>query len=203
MWQFLTFYQFASDACWGTSTAWWHYDTDTGVTTATHCTSTCIHNETHQKPTQHGHKPHKQGDKMLISRHNWVTDNGKVTKLTLEIRQGHEQWHKLDHKTQTNICVKKEHSITTTTTTILRPPDFLRNFPRWDSTKKVKPIWIYWSKRQWVAVASAGPYANLQLAPDNHASILTFNFYRPDALPAPNQQHQSTESDLLNSLKHL
>ena len=25
---------------------------------------------------------------------------------------------------------------------------------------------FYWSKRQWVAVASAGPYANLHLAPD-------------------------------------
>jgi len=30
----------------------------------------------------------------------------------------------------------------------------------------VKPIWIYWSKRQWVSEASAGPYANLHLAPD-------------------------------------
>ena len=26
--------------------------------------------------------------------------------------------------------------------------------------------WFYWSKRQWVAVASAGPYASLHLAPD-------------------------------------
>jgi len=40
-------------------------------------------------------------------------------------------------------------------------------FPRttWVSQKSrtimVKPIWIYWSKRQWVAVASAGRYANL------------------------------------------
>ena len=45
---------------------------------------------------------------------------------------------------------------------------------------------FYWSKRQWVAVASAGPYASLHLAPDRyHASIppLSF-FYRPDALPA-------------------
>ena len=33
-------------------------------------------------------------------------------------------------------------------------------------TRKVKPIWIYQSKRQWVAVASAGPYANLHLAPE-------------------------------------
>jgi len=30
---------------------------------------------------------------------------------------------------------------------------------------------FYWSKRQWVAVAAAGPYANLHLAPDTyHAS---------------------------------
>ena len=33
----------------------------------------------------------------------------------------------------------------------------------WASTRKVKPIW---SKRQWVAAASAGPNASLQLAPD-------------------------------------
>jgi len=36
--------------------------------------------------------------------------------------------------------------------------------PGWAGTRKVQPIWIYWSKRQWVAVASAGPYANLHLA---------------------------------------
>ena len=33
-------------------------------------------------------------------------------------------------------------------------------------TRKVKPIWIYWNKRQLVAVASAGAYANLNLDPD-------------------------------------
>jgi len=33
-------------------------------------------------------------------------------------------------------------------------------------TIMAKPIWIYWGKRQWVAVASAGPYANLHLASD-------------------------------------
>jgi len=38
--------------------------------------------------------------------------------------------------------------------------------PGWAGTRKVKPIWFYWSKRQWVAVASAGPYASLHLAPD-------------------------------------
>jgi len=33
-------------------------------------------------------------------------------------------------------------------------------------TRKVKPVSIYWSKRQWVTVASAGPYANLHFTPD-------------------------------------
>ena len=42
-------------------------------------------------------------------------------------------------------------------------------------------------KRQWVAVASAGPYASLHLAPDRqpHQQPTTLMFfYRPDALPA-------------------
>ena len=44
---------------------------------------------------------------------------------------------------------------------------------------------FYWSKRQWVAVASARPYASLHLAPDRyHASTPPLIFYRPDALPA-------------------
>jgi len=38
--------------------------------------------------------------------------------------------------------------------------------PRWARTRKVKQIWIYWSKWQWVAVASTGPYTNLNLAAD-------------------------------------
>jgi len=39
--------------------------------------------------------------------------------------------------------------------------------PGWAGTRKVKPIWILLqSKRQWVAVASAGSYASLHLAPD-------------------------------------
>ena len=45
-------------------------------------------------------------------------------------------------------------------------------------------IWIYWSKRQWVAVASAGLYTSLHFIPDNHANIPPLSFYRLDALPA-------------------
>ena len=49
--------------------------------------------------------------------------------------------------------------------------------PGWAGTRKVKPgmvkpIWIYWSKRQWVAVASA----SLHLIPDNHANIPPLSF---------------------------
>jgi len=63
------------------------------------------------------------------------------------------------------------HTDTLTHTTILRLYGFCPGQPRWAGIRKVKPIWIYWNKRQWVAVASARPYANLHLTPDNHASI--------------------------------
>jgi len=46
------------------------------------------------------------------------------------------------------------------------PLGFCLEPPGWAGTRKVKPIWIYWSKRKWVAVASTGPYANLHLDPD-------------------------------------
>jgi len=84
-------------------------------------------------------------------------------------------------------------SYLSTTTNILRLSGFCLGLPGWAGTRKVKPkpIWIYWSKRQWVAVASAGPYASLHLAQtDNHASIQPLSFYRPDALPGT----QPTES---------
>ena len=49
------------------------------------------------------------------------------------------------------------------------------------STRKVKPIW---SKRQWLAVASAGLYASLHLTSENHTSTPPLSFCRPDACPA-------------------
>jgi len=51
--------------------------------------------------------------------------------------------------------------------------------PGWASTRKVKSIWIYWSKRQWVAVASAGPHPRQITMPAPHHSV----FYRPDEFP--------------------
>jgi len=51
--------------------------------------------------------------------------------------------------------------------------------PGWAGTRKVKPgrvkpIWTYWSKRQWVAVASAGLCATL--TPFDY-----YNYYRHPA----------------------
>jgi len=60
-------------------------------------------------------------------------------------------------------------------------------------TGRLKPIWIYWSKRQWVAVASAGLYACKSAPhprqPRQHPTTQFFTGWMP-FLP-PNQQHQS------------
>jgi len=64
---------------------------------------------------------------------------------------------------------------------------------------------FYWRKRQWVAVASAGPYASLHLAPDRKSrQQQTTQFFtgRMPFLP-PNQQRQSTEGIKINSLVKL
>jgi len=84
--------------------------------------------------------------------------------------------------------------------TVLRP-SWILSGTTWVSwhqkckTRKVKPVWIYRSKRQWVAVASVGPYANLHLDPDmqpcQHPTTQFFTGRMP-FLP-PNQQRQSTE----------
>jgi len=62
--------------------------------------------------------------------------------------------------------------------------------PGWAGTRKVKPIWIYWSKRQWVAVA----YEILHHAQiNNHASTHHLVFTGQTPFLPPNQQRQSTE----------
>ena len=71
--------------------------------------------------------------------------------------------------------------------------------PTWASTRKVNQSGFYWSKRQWVAVASAGSVCTL-LQTDNHASTPPLKFFtgRMPFLP-PNQQCQSTEGKYLVS----
>jgi len=65
-------------------------------------------------------------------------------------------------------------------------------------TRKVNQSGFYWSKRQWVAVASARPYASLHIALDRttpapHHSVFTD---RMPLLP-PNQPRQSTEGTFI------
>jgi len=66
---------------------------------------------------------------------------------------------------------------------------------------------FYWSKRQWVAVASAGPYASLHCAPDRqpHQQPTTQFFTGQMPFLLPYQQRQSTEgkrrSHILNKVK--
>jgi len=67
--------------------------------------------------------------------------------------------------------------------------------PGWAGTIKVKPIWILLKQEtvsgsgvSW-AVRKSAPCSRQTTMPAPHHSV----FYRPDALPAPNQQHQSTD----------
>ena len=57
--------------------------------------------------------------------------------------------------------------------------------PCYASTRKVKPFWIL-MKQETMGSVSAGPYSIIYLAidqTDNHASTLSLNFYRLDAVP--------------------
>ena len=67
--------------------------------------------------------------------------------------------------------------------------------PRWAGTRKVKPIWIL-QKQETVsgsgiswAICKSAPRSRQITTPAPHHSV----FYRPDTLPPPNQQRQSTE----------
>jgi len=57
---------------------------------------------------------------------------------------------------------------------------------------------FYWGKRQWVAVASAGPYASLHLAPDRQQRQHPTTQFFTGRVPflSPNQQRQSTEDKI-------
>ena len=63
------------------------------------------------------------------------------------------------------------------------------------STRKINPSGFYWSKKQWVAVASAGPYASLHLAPDRQPhQHLTTQFFLQAGCPSCHPT---------NSVKHI
>jgi len=72
---------------------------------------------------------------------------------------------------------------------------FFQDYPGEPVPERQNQSGFYWSKRQWVAVASAGSYASLHLAPDRSpCQYPTTQFFtgRMPFLP-PNQQRQSTE----------
>jgi len=62
---------------------------------------------------------------------------------------------------------------------------FCPGLPGWAGTSKVKPFWIYWSKRvsgygiSW-SICKSAPWPRNITMPASHQSV----FYRPDALPA-------------------
>jgi len=79
------------------------------------------------------------------------------------------------------ICKYDEHKQDTHTQPFYCSSGICPGPPGWAGTRKVKPgrvkpIWIYWSKRQWAEVASVGLYASLHLIPDNHANIPPLSF---------------------------
>jgi len=51
-----------------------------------------------------------------------------------------------------------------THTPVWRP--FVQDYPGEPAPERQNQSGFYWSKRQWVEVASAGPYASLHLTPD-------------------------------------
>ena len=67
--------------------------------------------------------------------------------------------------------------------------------PGWAGTRKVNQSGFYWSKKQWVAVASAGPYASLHLTPDRQPCQHPTTQFIIGRMPflQPNQQRRSTE----------
>ena len=96
-------------------------------------------------------------------------------------------------------CNSMQHYIYTHT----RTPPFNGPFSgttRVSRYQKGKTNLDFTEAREWVAVASAGPYASLHLAPDRCQYPTTHVFYRPDALPAAQQQRQSTEGTCCNNI---
>jgi len=66
----------------------------------------------------------------------------------------------------TNIIVVIITNIIIVDATHARLTALCPGLPRWAGNRKENQSGFYWSKRQWVAVASARPYANLHIAPD-------------------------------------
>ena len=79
-----------------------------------------------------------------------------VDDIALVLQQNRLRWY--------GHVLRKDEIYTYTHTHLMA---FFPGRPRWAGTRKVEPIWILPKQEtQWLAVASAGPYASLHLAPD-------------------------------------
>jgi len=88
-----------------------------------------------------------------------------VLKISFGFRNFQNLWSKKSG--QTNL---------ETTTTVLWPPGLCPGLPGWAGTRKVKPVWIYWSKR----VSGSGIIGYMQICTlpqrDSDASIPPLSF---------------------------
>jgi len=95
------------------------------------------------------------------------------------ILQYHHQSNKYQHICpvvckSTDCSLKSQSTTTTTTTTILWLSRFCPRLNGWVSTRKVKPIWIYWdSEWQWHQLGHMQICTSLQTS--NHTSIPPLN----------------------------
>ena len=101
-------------------------------------TTAAEHNRTHCKRALAQHGQHWR--RLLASAHSHIAQA-----LIVEC-----------YSTQTHTHTHTDTRLTT----------FCRGLPGSAGARKVNQSGFYWSKRQWVAVASAGPYASLHLVPD-------------------------------------
>jgi len=99
---------------------------------------------------------------------------------------------------RSKVITQYTHTCTHTYTTVLRPCWFLSGTTRVNRHQKGKTSLDLLEQEYWVAVASAGPYADLHLTQtDNHARILPqFLIGRMLFLPC-NQQRQSSEGKVI------
>jgi len=115
------------------------------------------------------------------------------------VNQVCEGWH--SYQTSSKLLAKFATRLTQRTNQIPakreRPISwpFFPGLPGWAGTRKVKPIWILLKQEtvsgsgiSW-AVCKSAPRCRQITMPAPHHSV----FYRPDALPATNQQRQCTE----------
>jgi len=112
---------------------------------------------------------------------NYSMNRNIHTNHVIWISHGNKFMHLLQ-KLILNYCSLQQETIHTYTHSTILWPSWILFGITWVSwhqkgkTRKLKPIWIYWSKRQWMAVVSAGPYATAPWPRHNHTSIPPLGF---------------------------